>query len=67
MIFPGCVIEKGAVVQYAIVDSNVVVRKNAKIGGRPENAKNKDDLGLTVVGSDTDIKENSVVLPKEMI
>ena len=67
IIMPGAVIEDGAVVQYAIVAENTVVGKNAVIGEKPENVANRDDWGVTVLGDNLKIGDNSVILPKSMI
>ncbi len=67
IIMPGAVIEDGAVVQYAIVAENTVVGKNAVIGEKPENVENRDDWGVTVLGDNLKIGENTVVPPKSMI
>ncbi|MBQ4080771.1 MAG: hypothetical protein II596_08825, partial [Thermoguttaceae bacterium] len=42
---PFCVIEEGAVVQYAIVSENTVIGKNAVVGARPEDIEDKDKWG----------------------
>lgn len=67
IIMPGAVIEDGAVVQYAIVAENTVVGKNAVIGEKPENIANRDDWGVTVLGDNLKIGDNTVILPKSMI
>lgn len=67
IIMPGAVIEDGAVVQYAIVAENTVVGKNAVIGEKPENVANRDDWGVTVLGDNLKIGDNTVILPKSMI
>ena len=67
IIMPGAVIEDGAVIQYAIVAENTVVGKNAVIGEKPENIANRDDWGVTVLGDNLKIGDNTVILPKSMI
>lgn len=67
IIMPGAVIEDGAVVQYAIVAENTVVGKNAVIGEKPEDVANRDDWGVTVLGDNLKIGDNTVILPKSMI
>lgn len=67
IIMPGAVIEDGAVVQYAIVAENTVVGKNAVIGEKPENVANRDDWGVTVLGDNLKIGDNTAILPKSMI
>lgn len=67
IIMPGAVIEEGAVVQYSIVAENTVIGKNAVIGEKPENVKDRNDWGITVIGDNLKIGENTVVPPKAMI
>ena len=67
IIMPGAVIEEGAVVQYAIVAENTVVGKNAVVGEKPEEATERDNWGITVIGANTVIGENTVIKAKEMI
>lgn len=67
IIMPGAVIEEGAVVQYAIVAENTVIGKNAVIGEKPENVANRDEWGVTVIGDNLKIGENTIIPPKAMI
>ena len=67
IIMPGAVIEDGARVEYAIVAENTVIGKNAVVGADPENMKNRDEWGITVIGDNLKIGDNVVVLPKAMI
>lgn len=67
IIMPGAVIEDGATVQYAIVAENAVIGKNAVIGVDPETAEDRDSWGITVIGDNVKIGENTVVPPKAMI
>lgn len=67
IIMPGAVIKAGAVVQYAILDENVVVEPGAIVGERPENVQNKENWGITVVGSGVKIGANAVVPAKAMV
>lgn len=67
IIMPGAVIEDGAVIQYSIVAENTVVGKNAVIGSKPEDVKDRDDWGITVIGDNLKIGENVLVPPKAMI
>ena len=64
---PGCRVEEGAVVQYAIVAENTVVGKNVVVGKRPEDVENKDEWGIAVVGADCTVCEEAVVPPKMMV
>lgn len=67
IIMPGAVIEDGARVEYAIVAENTVIGKNSVVGANPENVKNRDEWGITVIGDNLKIGEDIVVLPKAMI
>ncbi len=67
IVMPGTVIKKGAVVEYAIVAENCVIGENAVVGMRPEDASNRDDWGVTVVGNGVAVGAGAVVPPKAMI
>ncbi len=68
VIMPGAKIKKGAVVKYSIVAQNAVVESGAKVGDSPENFKNDiDNWGITIIGPDYVVKENTTILPKEMV
>ncbi len=67
IIMPGAVIEEGARVEYAIVAENTVIGKNSVVGADPENVKDRDEWGITVIGDNLRIGDNIVVLPKAMI
>lgn len=67
ILMPGCVVKKGAKVEYAIVGENSVIGENAHIGARPENIDDKDTWGVAVVGHNINISDGSVVAPKAII
>ncbi len=67
IVMPGSVIKKGAVVEYAIVAENVVIEEGAVIGQRPEDAADKDNWGVTVIGNGVTIGAGAVIPPKAMI
>ena len=68
VIMPGAKIKKGAVVKYSIVAQNAVVECGAKVGDSPENFKNDiDNWGITTVGPEFIVKENTTIPPKEMV
>ncbi|MEE1003669.1 MAG: glucose-1-phosphate adenylyltransferase [Acutalibacteraceae bacterium] len=68
VIMPGAKIKKGAVVKYSIVATNAVVESGAKVGGSPEDFKNDiDNWGITTIGPEYVVKENTVIPPKEMV
>lgn len=67
ILMPGATIEDGATVEYAIVSENAVIKKNAHIGGRPENIKEEGKWGIAVIGDGITVGEGCVVEPKAMI
>ena len=67
LIMPGAVIKKGAKVRYAIVAENAVIEENAVIGKSPEECKNVDDWGITVIGDNLNIGKNVIIGAKQMI
>ncbi len=68
VIMPGAKIKKGAVVKYSIVATNAVVQSGAKVGGSPEEFENDiDNWGITTIGPEYVVKENTVIPPKEMV
>ena len=67
IVMPGTRIEEGASVRYAIVGENAVIRRNAQVGGRPEDAPDRDKWGIAVVGGDIVIGEGQRVAPNEMV
>ena len=67
ILMPGATIEDGATVEYAIVSENAVIKKNAHIGGRPENIKEEGKWGIAVIGDGITVSEGCVVEPKAMI
>ena len=64
---PGAVIEEGAVVKFAIVAENTVIKKGARVGQKPEEVDDRDNWGIAVIGENTVIPENAFVKAKEMI
>lgn len=67
ILMPGSVIKKNAKIQYAIVSENAVIEENAVIGMRPEEYKNKEAWGITVIGDNVNVGKNAVVSPNIMI
>lgn len=67
IVMPGSVIRKGAVVEYSIIAENCIVGEGAKIGQRPEDAEDKAQWGIAVIGSDVTIGAGAVVPSKAMI
>lgn len=67
IVMPGTIVKKGAVIEYAIIAENCVIDEGAIIGQRPENAEDKDNWGIAVVGNGLHIGAGAVVPPKGMI
>ena len=67
ILMPGCVVKKGAHVEYAIVGEDSVIGENAQIGARPETIEDKDTWGVAVVGHKLNISDGAVVAPKAII
>lgn len=67
ILMPGCVIKKGAKVEYAIIGENSVVEEGAQVGSRPENVENRDEWGIAVVGHNLTVSSGSYVKPKQII
>lgn len=67
IVMPGTVVKKNAVIEYAIIAEDCVIEENAMIGQRPENATDKDNWGVAVVGNGIHIGKGAVVAPKAMV
>lgn len=67
IVMPGTVIKKNAVVEYAVIAENCVIEENAVIGQRPEDATDKENWGVAVVGNDIHVGRGAVVAPKAMV
>lgn len=67
IIMPGSVVKKGAVVEYSIIAENSVIGANARIGQRPEDAQDKENWGVAVIGNNVRVGDGAVVPPKAMI
>ena len=64
---PGSVIKKGAVVEYSIIAENSVIGEGAKVGQRPEDAEDRDQWGIAVVGNNVKVGKGAVIPPKAML
>ena len=64
VVMPGAVIEKDAVVEYAIVGENVRVCAGAHVGTEPDGT---DAWGVATCGPDITIREGAVVPAAAMI
>lgn len=67
IVMPGSVIKKGAVVEYSIIAENSVIGEGAKIGQRPEDAEDRNQWGIAVVGNNVTVGKGAVVPPKAML
>ncbi len=67
IVMPGTVIKKGAKINYAIIAENTVIGENASIGCRPEETPDKDNWGVSVVGSNLTVSDGAVIGAKAMI
>ena len=67
IVMPNTVIKAGADIRYSIISENTVIGKNARVGCNPEDADDKDNWGVAVIGDDLNIGDNVVVPPNAMI
>ncbi len=66
LVMPGAVIKKGAKVKYSIIAEDAVIEQGASVGCDPTEI-DRDDFGITVIGSGVTIGKGAVVGAKEMI
>ena len=67
IIMPGATVEEGAEVHFAIVSEDVTIKKGAYVGERPELVKEKENWGVTVIGSGVTIGEKVRIKAKDMV
>jgi glucose-1-phosphate adenylyltransferase len=67
IVMPGAVIKKGAKVKYAMVAENAVIEENASVGEAPEEIKDLEKWGVTVIGSDITIGKKAKISANLMI
>ena len=67
VVMPGAVIKKGAKVSYSIIAENTVIEENAVVGECPEDSKDLDNWGVTVVAEGVRVGKNAVVAPKTIL
>lgn len=67
ILMPGVRVEEGAMIQYSIVSENSVIGRNAHIGSRPEDRKENQKWGITVIGDEVNIAANTIIPAKSMI
>ena len=67
LVMPGSVIKKGAVVKYSIIAENTIVGEKAQIGESPEEVKDINDWGITVIGDGLKVGKIAVISADKMI
>lgn len=67
IVMPNTRVERGAVVQYAIVAEDCVIGANAVVGSRPEDTPDKAAWGVAVIGDGCRIPPGAVIPPRAMI
>ena len=67
IIMPGAVIKSGATVKYAMVAENAVIEENAVVGEDPEQVKDLEKWGVTVIGADVTIGKKAKIGANLMI
>ena len=67
IVMPNCVIKKGAVIDYSIIAENTVIGEGAVVGERPEEIKDRDEWGVSIVGASRKISPNAKIGAKAMI
>ena len=65
-VFPGVVVGKGSIINYAIIAENAVIGKNCVIGEDQECAAS-GEWQITVIGPDVRLPDNTVIKKGEMI
>jgi glucose-1-phosphate adenylyltransferase len=64
---PGAVIERGAIVKYAIIAENARIKPGAKVGAPPSDFNHSPaDWGVAVIASGVTIGAEKVVGAQEM-
>ena len=67
IVMPGATIKSGATVKYAMVAENAVIEKDAVVGEDPEQVKDLEKWGVTVIGADVTIGKKAKVSANLMI
>ena len=67
IVMPGAVIRKGAKVKYAMIAENAVIDENASVGEAPEEIKDLEKWGVTVIGSDITIGRKASISANLMV
>lgn len=67
IVMPGAVIKSGVTVKYAMVAENAVIEENAVVGEDPEQVKNLEKWGVTVIGADVNIGKKAKISANLMI
>ena len=67
IVMPGAVIKAGAKVKYAMIAENAVIDEKAVVGEAPEEIKDLEKWGVTVIGSDITIGKKAKISANLMI
>lgn len=67
VILPGAVIRSGAVIDYSIIGEGTVIGEGAQVGGRPQNSRDTENWGITVVGAGHRVKAQAQIAPAQRI
>ena len=64
ILMPGCTVEDDAVVEYAIIGENSVVRRGAHVGAQPDGS---DSWSVATCGPNIEVGAGAVVKPGAML
>ena len=67
ILMPGSLVEPGPCVRYSIIAENVVVKRGAMVGVRPEDMDDITKWGVAVVGEGITIGAGAKIGPKAMV
>ena len=67
ILMPGSEVEPGACVRYSIIAENVVVKRGAMVGVRPEDMDDITKWGVAVVGEGITVGAGAKIGPKAMV
>lgn len=66
VIMPDVHIKKGAVIKYAIIGEGAVIHENARVGDDSAHYHEKE-WGISVVGNEKQVEENTIIKPNEVV
>ncbi len=67
IVMPGATIKSGAKVKYAMIAENAVIEEKAVVGENPEECKDLEKWGVTVIGADVTIGKKAKISANLMI